>query len=180
MFLMAVLFSPGSWWEMLFFCLQCFLHRHRQNLKSIFSHFCFSPHSFLASFCCHVCMSLYRSTKQSTVFYSGAEFTLSSLTSLVVIICCHFSLLWERYVHLFWKVFQALTFGIFCCLYKAFELMSLQWNVVVFYPHAALCFINLKHNRNVFCTCGWQESQTKYNSTVSHYNTLKAGIRHLQ
>lgn len=55
--------------------------------------------------CCDGCMSLYRSTQESAVFLSRAEFTLSSLASLWVMLCCHFSLLWERYVHLFGRFF---------------------------------------------------------------------------
>lgn len=134
MFLMAqfcFLQAVGERW--FFFCSQCFSSPSLTELEINFQPLLFQSAQFSqlipASFCLHcydVCMSLYRSTKQSRVFFSRADFTLSSLASLVVIIYCHFSLLWERYIHLFWKVFQTLTFGIFCCLYKAFELMSLQ------------------------------------------------------
>lgn len=103
-------------------------------------------------FIVNACTSLYRSTDERAgflfcFFSSRAEFTLSSLALLLVIICCHFSLLWERYIHLLWKVFQTLTFGIFCCLslIKAFKLMS-QMNCFggfIHIVHSALLTSNI-------------------------------------
>lgn len=122
-FLQAACERCGVCFFFSFLCTPCFLHRHWQKLKSIFSHFCFSLHSFTDNsrslFVFVVVMCVCPCTgqlKRAQFFFSGAEFTLSSLASFRLVLCCHFSLLWERYVHLFWKVFQTLTFGIFCCL----------------------------------------------------------------
>lgn len=57
--------------------------------------------------------------------------------------------------------------------------MSLKWNVVVFYPHDACAALLTSDITGMCCVLGWQESQTKYNSTASHRYTLEAGKSHL-
>lgn len=75
-----------------------------------------------------------RSTTGSVAPVSRAEFTLSSLASPRVILCCHFSWLQDvRYVRVLWRVFPPQHWHVeyfVVSLVKASELVSVRWSVV--------------------------------------------------